>query len=394
MQRVIYHASGLEVPWHVYCKETVIRVCLGHPASIEKGTIRMLNSLEKRTLVVAGLFLLVIVGFSPALRAEVVSAEVSVESSVEPDANEDQWKEPWRGSSFTYRNVATAVTFNRDAELGYNPYYAMSWMFGPRWWLGDVFNMSASLSLTRELTHSDWSTYEGETQVSDFVLGVGAARFVTIPVLDIGISASLKLIAPSSKSSQARTMIMGIKPGLALSRSFDVLSGINLGYSFSVTKTFHEATTAQREEPNIAGCVGTAEGCETYMNTGARNSSWGLYNGFSLGVGFVDWLSMSANFGLLHSILYKQEDVEGELMSEWQPGDDDTNVRYIMLYGLELAAKPNPALTVAIGADTANGQLAPDSSYQKPFFNRYTAIYLDLRLDFAGLTSQLTSSEE
>jgi len=354
----------------------------------------MLNSFEKRTSVIAGLLLLVVVGISPAPRAEVVSAEVSVEGAVEPDSKKDEWKEPWRGSSFTYRNVATAVSFNKGAELGHNPYYAMSWMFGPRWWLGDVFNASAALSLTRELTHSDWSTYEGETQVSDFVLGAGASRFATIPALDIGISASLKLIAPSSKSSRARTMIVGVKPGFALSRNFDVLSGINLGYSFSATKTFHEATTAQREEPNIAGCVGTAEGCESYMNTGSRNSSWGLYNGFSLGVGFVDWLSMSASFGLLHSFLYKQDDIEGEQMSEWQPGDEDVNTRYTMLYGLELAARPNPAVTVAMGANTANGQLAPDSSYQKPFFNRYTAIYLDLRLDFAGLTSQLTSNEE
>lgn len=350
--------------------------------------------MKKRILIVGVFIVCLIVLAAPVAFAEVVSAEVSVEAEVEPDSEKDEWKEPWRGSSFTYRNVATVVSFKKDAELGHNPYYAMSWMFGPRWWIGDVFNTSASLSLTRELTESDWSTYEGETQVSDFVLGVGASRFATIPALDIGISASLKLIAPTSKSSQARTMIVGVKPGLALSRNFDVLSGINLGYSFSVTKTFHEATTAQREEPNIAGCVGTAEGCESYMNTGARNSSWGLYNGFSLGVGFVDWLSMSANFGLLHSFLYKQDDVEGEQMSEWQPGDEDANVRYMMLYGLELAAQPNPALTVAIGADTANGQLAPDSSYQKPFFNRYTAIYLDLRLDFAGLTSQLTSSEE
>jgi hypothetical protein len=247
----------------------------------------------------------------------------------------------------------------------------------------------------RELTESDWTTEAGETTVDDLSLGFGASSFATIPVLGIDLGASLRLIAPTSKVSQARTMIIGLRPGLSLSRKFDVLAGINLNYGFSATKTFHESTTSMNEEPNIAGCVGAAGGCDSYMNTGVRNASWGLSNSFGLGIQFVEWLGVSGSVALLHSFLYEQKDASGEYdMSEGVGGDGGSDVRYATMYNLEIAATPMPALTIAIGADTYNAQLAPDSTYEKPFFNRYTAIYLDLRLDFAGLVSQLTSSEE
>ena len=117
---------------------------------------------------------------------------------------------------------------------------------------------------------------------------------------------------------------------------------------------------------------------------------------------FVEWLGVGANVTLLHSFLYDQDDTDtvidegtGEVMpASEQPYASDEDIRYVMVYGVEISINPIPALGIGIGAETANNQLAPDSTYQKPFFNRYTSIYLDLRLNFAGLVSQLTSSEE
>jgi hypothetical protein len=343
-----------------------------------------------------------VTGAASSILAEEVSAEVSLEGAAEPEKSPETWKAPYRGTTITYRNVATAISLKEDAELGYNPYYAMAFSLDPRWWIGDVFNTALSLTLTRELTNSDSNTYSGETELSDFSATFGASNFVTIPVLEIGISANLGFVAPTSKISRARTMILAIKPGLSLSRKFDVLSGIGLSYNFSYTKSFHEFTTSQQESSHITGCVSTLGGCDSYMNTGVRNSSWGIANSFSLSIQFVEWLGVGANVGILHSFLYEQEEagfvVDEVTGYEYETSDglggDDNDVRYAMLYGLEITVSPIQALEIGIGAETYNSQLAPDSTYQQPFFNRYTAIYLDLRLSLSGLVSQLTSKEE
>ena len=280
--------------------------------------MRKISSKKRAVSTALGAALLVCL-LAPQSHAEVVSAEVSVDDSVEPDGpKEDKWKEPWRGSSFSYRNSVTALSLKKDADPGYDPQYMMSWSFNPMWWLGNVFNVSMGLSLSRELTDSNWTTQEGETILSDFSVGLGASRFVSVPVLGIDVSAKLGVVAPTSKISQARTMILALKPGFSLSKNFDVLSGINLGYSFTYTKTFHEYTTAQTEDALIDAPTGaTGRSYESYFNTGRRNASWGLTNMFTAGVSFVDWLSFGANFGLVHSFVYDQEDAESDQMSEW-----------------------------------------------------------------------------
>lgn len=332
---------------------------------------------------------------APAASGEGVKAEVALTDAVEPEKDEDKWKSPWRGSSFTYRNAVTALSFKKDADLTYNPYYEMSWAFHPMWWVGDVFNASVDFAIMRELTEADDTTYDGEPLFSDITLNLGASRFATIPVVGIDMSASLSLVGPTSKSSQARTMMFGLKPGLSLKRTFDVLSGLYIGYSFGISKYFYEATTAQNEEAAISNCAGSVGGCEEYQNTGVRNTNWGLSNGFSLGIAFIDQLSLDASFGLRHSFLYKQDEADepDDGMSEWQPGTD-TNVRYMMVYGLGLTATPFRALSIGLGAETANPQLKANATYERPFFNRYTVVYLDLTLDIDGLVQQLTSNEE
>lgn len=346
---------------------------------------------------IASLLVLGMLSTAPSQAScEEIGAEVSLEGEAGP-VRDTEWKPSFRGSAFTYRNVATAISFARDAEPTYNPYYAMAFTFSPRWWVGDIFNASLDFTILREITESDWTTRDGEAAVSDLRLTLGASDFVTVPVLGIDLGASLGLVAPTSKASQARTMVIGIRPGISLSRTFPVLSGLVLSYGFSATKVFHEATTAQREEPEIAGCVGSAGGCEAYMNTGVRNASWGLSNSFALNLQLVEWLGIGASFAVIHSFLCDQEDTgivhdEGtgiDAASGDDLGGSGESVRYSMAYGLEVAVKPIPALGIAIGAQTANPQLSPDSTYEKPFFNRYTAIYLDLTLDFGGIATSL-----
>jgi hypothetical protein len=320
------------------------------------------------------------------------SGSISIDTSVDPGSDGEESPEDvawYRSSSFSYRNVASAISFNRDAEPTYNPYYAMIFGLNPYFWTGKTGYINLRLDLSHELTNADNTTEKHETLLSDITLGIGLSNFFTIPTLEVGVSTKFDIITPTSKISQARTLIIGLRPGFSLSRSFDVLSGLALGYSFGVTKNFHEATTMQREVPLIPEFLTSTRSNESFLNTGVRNASWEFANGFSIGLDFIKWLGASGAVTLIHGILYDNNPMDDNLDYDLYQVEAPTNIRYMIAYSLEIHSTPVKPLTIALGAETVNPQLAPDSTYETPFFNRYTAVYLDLRLDIAGLVSKL-----
>jgi hypothetical protein len=292
---------------------------------------------------------------------------------------------PWRGSTFSYRNAASAISLDKGAELSYNPYYVMSFEFAPRWWFGKYAYVSADADLSRELTDADDTTREGEWWWGDVRVGAGGTA-PRIPVVGLIFSAKVDVIAPTSKVAQARTMILGVRPQVSVARTFKVLSGISLAYAFQATRFFNEYTTSQRKVPLIPGCTGGAS-CARFSNLGLRNTEWRLTNAASVGIDFTSWLGLSADFALIVDTLYDMAE-DDRVSFEPQGG---TNKRYLMAYSAEVWGKPMPSLGLALGFSTVNPQLKPDSSYEDPFINRYTTVYLDLRFHIDGFISQLRS---
>lgn len=340
---------------------------------------------------------------SPASEEGASSAEVGVdaqaavtaEKKVEPEAK----KVPYRGTNIGYRNMMSALTLNKNAEPTYNPYYVMALDLAPRWWFGDIFNMGLALNISRELTQADDTTYANETLVDDLKLKLGASKFYTVPVLKIDLGAKLDFVTPTSKLSQARTLVMGLKPGLSLGRNFDLLKGLNINYGFGVTRNFYRSTTPLADEPRIPGAS-----AEQFLSlSGSRNVAWQLSHMLGLGLGFTDWLSFSTAVGVVISYAEPQQNADGcanysEGVPAICPSDSvyssEESKRYGMLYTAELEAKPWAPLGIALGFETANPQLNQRSQLEAPFVNRYTALFLDLRLDVAGLVSELKGSEE
>jgi len=314
-------------------------------------------------------------------------ASLSSEASFEPARAAERWQPPWRGSYLGYRNAVSATSFDRGAELTYNPYYAMGLAIAPRWWPSELLRLSADLTLMREITDADTTTERGETLVGDLAAGVWLVSFLTVPGIEVELSTGLDVVAPTSKASQARTLYVGLEPGIGLQRRFDLLAGFALSYGFGATKYFHGATTAQREAPLIPDCAG-AGSCELYLSTGTRNASWRLTSSFGASLAFVDWLSLSAGMAVLTDFLYPLGEAGDQVSYEPQ---EPTDLRHTMAYTVEILGRPMPALGVALGAETVNPQQRPDSTNERPFFNRYTVLYLDLRLDLAGLTTQIAS---
>ena len=299
-------------------------------------------------------------------------------------------REPWTGNVLTYRNSVSLMTLQEGEELTYNPYYAMTLSVRPTYWVNDIFYVHGRFSVTRELTNSDITTDRGETWVSDLIFRLAAHEFYTIDVVGISFSASLDIITPTSPISRARTLQIGLAPGIRISRDFDVLSGIGIGYGFRVTGRIHDKTTAERESPIIGGCSGTTGGCDEYLNTGLRNPYLRLSHSFDLSVGFLDWLGLEISAALMTDYLH--DEVTSTNVSHTPQADQDQ--RFYVASDVAIVLKPMPSLGIRIGAETLNPQLAPDSTFYAPFFNRYTEFYLDLTLDVAGLVSQINGRED
>ena len=58
-----------------------------------------------------------------------------------------------------------------------------------------------------------------------------------------------------------------------------------------------------------------------------------------------------------------------------------------MSYGLSARIGPFAGLTTSIGASTFNPQLAPNSTYYRPVFNRYTQLSIDLSFDISSVVA-------
>ncbi|MFT7625154.1 MAG: hypothetical protein ACI9WU_004345 [Myxococcota bacterium] len=297
-----------------------------------------------------------------------------------------QAKDPWSGSTVSFRNTVTAITFDPGAELGYNPYYAMSFGLSPRFWFSEMGYISADLALDREITDSDVTTQAGEWWLTDLSLKVGAAPFYTIPVAEIALSADLRFTLPTSPLSQARTMQIGIAPAVSLTRRFAVLSGITIGYGFRANWMAHRFTTAEKEFALIPNSTGIENG--EGLNTGVRNAEWRLIHSLSLGIGFTEWMSLGLSAALVNDYLF-----DVTLDEEDSGIVEDQDQRFGLSTNISLGFVPHQALTVTVGAAAAHGQQKPDSSQRDPFFNRYTVVYLDLALNIAGLVDSIREEE-
>jgi hypothetical protein len=285
---------------------------------------------------------------------------------------------PWRGSELSYRNAASAISFQKDADPDYNPYYAMAVGIAPRWWFNSIFSVSSSLDIGREITTSDWTTKQGEFILDDIPLTVHATDFWNIPKLGIALSSSLGVITPASKESQSRTLILGLKPKLTLSRAFDLLKGAELSYSIAATKYLHRYTTGELQGSPIEGCISGVIDCNSLINTGDRNSSWRLTQALGASLDFFDWLGLSLGFVVIDDYLYPASQSDRISYEAIEP----TSRRVNLDYEMELYTTIK-AFTVALGASTVNPKQAPDTTDYEPVLNRYTEIYLDIRLNLA-----------
>ena len=113
-----------------------------------------------------------------------------------------------------------------------------------------------------------------------------------------------------------------------------------------------------------------------------------MSNSLGLALYVTDKVGARISCAFRHWFLYDIEQSDPRISYTPQKESD---VVYQMMYQGEIFGHVGKAWVIALGFLTENDQLAKDATYEAPFFNRYTALYLDVRLDAAGLVSQLSS---
>jgi hypothetical protein len=332
----------------------------------------------------------------PAEPAGDALAEPPVETMIDPtpdqviEEEEEESPAPWRGSEVEFRNQVGVMSFDPAAELTYNPAYAIAFSFRPRWWFGDKLNLRARFDLSTELTDADDTTYRNEAQPSDLWLSVGASPLYTIPVVEIDIAPDLRFVFPTSKLSQYRNLILAVSPGVAFQRVFEFgeSHSLTVAYRLRFSFLFNSSTTSEIETPRIAQeAVCDPEGpCGQFLNSGSRNPQYSLSHGIDVTYQPLAWFGVGFSLIQYFDWLYPFENDIPEISYE---EGADTTTRYRTGFSLEATFNPFDALEIGFGAETLAPQLADDSTYYFPLFNRSTVLYLDLRLKVDGLVDMI-----
>ncbi len=313
-------------------------------------------------------------------------------------------KVPWRGSVFSYENTFSALSLSKSVDPTWNPYYAQSLSFRPRFYPLDDLYIGARLDLEIELTTSDDTDHKREWIVSDLLLDVGYwHKVLTIPAVGVKVRPSIRFTFPTSIVSRGRSLVMGIGPSLAFSREFkllkgNVLSGLTLTYAFRPTKYLHRYAYAQIDVPDQYCMNSSRPECQ---HRGRTNLNWQMSNYIGAKLQILKKLSFSADLFILNGITHKipAQTYEDILQNETYKGpgslfaveESAVNHRASLWAIFDVSYDVLDWLSLSVGTSTYHPQLSPDSSYYGPFFNRFTNFYFTVSVPIDAFVDQVQS---
>jgi len=351
--------------------------------------------------VIAGALLLLSASPAGAAATDEYEQSKQAEASISGEAAAPADKVPWRNSIFSYENTFSALTLSKGADLSYNPYYAQSLSFRPRYYVRDDISLRLRLDLEIELTQSDETDTTREWELSDMLIDVNyAPTWMVIPYAKVAVNPDLRFTFPTSIRSRGRSLMMGLAPGVAFRRSFDLLKGnylknIGVTYGFRATKYFHEYATAQLAEsvcgglPTDANSPNADTGC---LQTGKYNRSWGFTNSLGFQLAVLEKLSVSGTMMFMNYVMHKGAAKEVVINAGMDPitmNETKVNHSAALWFILDVNYDLYDWLSLSAGISTYHPQLDPESDYYAPFFNRFTAFYFDVTIPVDKFVSQV-----
>lgn len=300
-------------------------------------------------------------------------------------------KKIYRGSMVTYENIFSAYSLSQSAQQSYDPYYAMSLTFMPQVWLRDDMFVQARIAAEVELTLSEMTDTKREPILSDLTLTYLWAGAYTIPALKVRVSPSVRLRFPTSKISQARSLLFSVGPGFALTRSFKLHGGkyfnnLMVNYAFRAAKPFNEYTTTQVDV--VCGNFNRPE-CQ---HSGNRNVNWQFVNAFSVRTVAHPKVILTLSFAMINQLLYEGSAFDKELADGTivRIPATENNHNALIQAGLDVTVPVAKWLYASAGVIAFHNQLTPDSSYWVPLINRNAMIYADATVAIAPFIEMLT----
>lgn len=321
-------------------------------------------------------------------------------SAAEPEKKEKPGK--WAGTSMLItQSVTTNTVFKGQTQYSDPTAEANLWLL-PRYALDDNWQLRGRLIISYEETNSDSNTFYHETTLSDTTVQL----FRKLPTLpgDIKPGASVNLTLPTSKVSQAKTLV--VAPGLTvqLSRAFEkVLGGdITVVGALTYTHPFYRSENPELKDdrPYAISCVGGGN-C-TDLASGSMNSSdslsymltlsgeWGKWNPAIFYLGASQWA-------------YHPSDATINLNGDPNApvnvprASDAYSIRQTHYLSAWLDYNFNPWLTGEIGYWNSTSALDAQGQRANVVFNRLggdTRVYLGASIQLDNLVKAIQGSSE
>jgi len=256
-----------------------------------------------------------------------------------PELEDESSSLPWRGTSFTFSQSLNAAALSQSAQLSYDPTYSWAFILEPRWYFNKTTYVSIDQRLLLELTDSDTTLHRQRALLSDTVLALDTRllegkypRFGSLAV--IGGEA---LVAPTSLSSQASTMVVGARLRAGAQLDFKhVLKGLSVALQGRYLHRFLRDNVLQVEAPYPCLTGGlAAQSCDALdSTTNVENALSSILSGAlavtdQLTIELLVWFTWSRGSNLADASVITQSGLPVDL-----PDDSTThwrNDRYIVL---------------------------------------------------------------
>jgi len=282
-------------------------------------------------------------------------------------------------------------------EFERRPSYTMTLSFFPMWRVTDNLTLRGRLDVSKELVASASSetTKKGETQIFDTMLTALYRSFYAVPedvsvVGGLNVGGMFDLILPTSKQSQFRTLIMGVRPALVVTWP---LGPVSIQYMLRVTKNFNQYTSpvvdVSADQPvALARLRGNEEVAADLIAVGGNNVEWSVANRLTVPwdigatFGWGTELVLTVDYMLSHSWTYRSYPDDELAAANALAGRGQRDVE---MGTIEVSWGVIKHLYLALGVTSYQPpKTADNEGFRVPFLNfadlagNYTSLYFDV----------------
>jgi hypothetical protein len=292
----------------------------------------------------------------------------------------------------------TTATVFQGQQQDPNPTVSTNVWLLPRYAINEAFPLRGRFIVDYEYTNSDSTLTRNEPVVSDTTVSLFYRK---LPKLPGGIQPNLALnvVAPTSKLSRSRTMVVGTGATLQLAKPFEHVlggDGMLLG-SLIYTHPFYTSNTAVVADARPAGavqCAGGSGDCNNLQTGGTLNPAntlsyflllemeWGKWNPAIYYLGSSQWVYAPSEVN---------NPVDGRPLQPGPGAENPSRTRQTHYFSVWLDYTFNSWFTGEVGYWNSRSALNGAGNYGNPFFDRYTdmRVYLGASIQLDNLVKTL-----